>query len=365
MTTPVISIIIPVFNGASRIRKTLLRLGQCHGISEAEIIVVNDGSTDDTPALLDEITREVAVSVIHKDNGGPGSARNLGAKKSTGRLIMFLGDDTAPSSPDFLLRHLEAHASICDPKKAVLGKIVWPADRAYPLTLTEYLVQGEGQQQFGFRYMEPKKEYGWSCFYTSNISFHRNLVEDWDQDGFSEKFYLAAYEDGEFAYRLTKKHPGFGIVYCPTAAVEHDHPCSLTKFISRQINCGQMMDRFLEIHPELTEMLLPSYLIEAIQAHQGEDAHQYDRLVAVVEGIRAFCELYDQANTLGTENWHADFINASLSLFTYYGYILSSSKACNHAMALSHLVNEWTKALNQCAHRELFGMNTKLFPSLP
>jgi glycosyltransferase involved in cell wall biosynthesis len=365
MMTPAISIIIPVFNGGSRIRKTLLRLGQCHRISEAEIIVINDGSTDNTADVIEELRNEVAVNVIHKDNGGPGSARNVGGKNSTGKLIMFLGDDTAPSSPEFLVRHIDAHASIGDPKKAVLGKIVWPADRAYPLTLTEYLIQGEGQQQFGFRYMEPMREYGWPFFYTSNISFHRELIENWESEGFSNEFYLAAFEDGEFAYRLSKKYPEFGIIYCPSAVVEHDHPYTLTKFISRQINCGQMMDRFLSIHPELTSMLLPQYLIEAIEIPQGEDTNRYDNLIAVVEGIRAFCELYDQANTLGTENWHAEFINASLSLFTYYGYILSGSRACNQAMALSHLVNEWTKALNQCAHRELFGQNARLFPVLP
>ena len=258
MSTPPISIIIPVFNGGDKIKKTLCRLSECEGASDAEIIVVNDGSTDETLSILSDISRYIKFDVINKDNGGPGSARNVGAANSSGKYIIFLGDDTAPSSKDFLIRHLDAHTHIDNPHKAVLGKIIWPSDRVKPLTLTEYLIQGDGQQQFGFKYMVAKAEYDWKFFYTSNISFRREMVDDWSLDGFSTEFYLAAFEDGEFAYRLTKRYPDFGVVYCPTACVEHNHPYTFSKFISRQLNCGQMMEKLLSLHPEISNAILPT-----------------------------------------------------------------------------------------------------------
>lgn len=88
-----ISVVIPVYNVAQY-------LSQCvesvlsQSCKELEIILVDDGSTDDCPDLCDEYERnDVRVRVIHKKNGGLSDARNAGMKIATGEWIYFVDSD--------------------------------------------------------------------------------------------------------------------------------------------------------------------------------------------------------------------------------------------------------------------------------
>ena len=90
-----LSVIIPAYNA----EKTLLPC--CESIlrgqdAEMEVILVDDGSTDGTPALCDAIAaQDGRVKVIHTPNGGPGSARNKGMEAAAGEWIAFTdADDT-------------------------------------------------------------------------------------------------------------------------------------------------------------------------------------------------------------------------------------------------------------------------------
>src|SRR5947209_20404324 len=65
-----------------------------------EVIVVNDGSTDSTPA----IACEYRVRVINTENGGLARARNVGMQAATGEVVAYLDDDAQPD-PDWL-QHL-------------------------------------------------------------------------------------------------------------------------------------------------------------------------------------------------------------------------------------------------------------------
>ena len=86
-----VSIIIPVFNGAKTIKQTVDSI-LLDTYSEKEIIVVNDGSTDDTLETL--ALYQDRIVVVNKKNGGVSSARNAGIDVATGKYIMFVdGDD--------------------------------------------------------------------------------------------------------------------------------------------------------------------------------------------------------------------------------------------------------------------------------
>lgn len=103
-----VSVVIPFYNLERYVRPCLdsvaaasQRVVGSRGVV-VEVLCVDDGSTDATGALLDEFTRSVAVGgdvgllvrVIHKPNGGEGSARNAGVDASTGEWVTFLdGDD--------------------------------------------------------------------------------------------------------------------------------------------------------------------------------------------------------------------------------------------------------------------------------
>lgn len=85
---PTVSAIIPAYNASAFIHRTIeSALAQTHHL--LEIIVVDDGSTDNTV----EVCSRYPVSVIPKNNGGPAAARNSGAKHATGEWLAFLDHD--------------------------------------------------------------------------------------------------------------------------------------------------------------------------------------------------------------------------------------------------------------------------------
>jgi glycosyltransferase involved in cell wall biosynthesis len=96
---PLISVIMPVFN-AQRAGEHYLR-DALHSVAAQtyrtfELIVVDDGSTDGTAAVVEEFVRahpELSITFLHKDNGGQSSARNLGARHTRGEWLAFLDQD--------------------------------------------------------------------------------------------------------------------------------------------------------------------------------------------------------------------------------------------------------------------------------
>ena len=90
MSDRLISVIIPVYNGADSIKLPIESIDSDY----AEIIIVDDGSTDDTFKVCKEYEKLYSnVVVYHQENGGPASAREYGIKKSKGKYVMFLDSD--------------------------------------------------------------------------------------------------------------------------------------------------------------------------------------------------------------------------------------------------------------------------------
>jgi glycosyltransferase involved in cell wall biosynthesis len=108
--TSLVSVILPVFNGAAYLRPALQSVQQQR--VDVQLIVVDDGSTDDTPAILAEF--EPAVSVITQPNRGAAAARNSGLGAATGRYISFIDADDLWTRGRLRrqLRYLEAEPAI-------------------------------------------------------------------------------------------------------------------------------------------------------------------------------------------------------------------------------------------------------------
>lgn len=90
---PLVSIIIPVYKVEPYLRECVDSvLNQSY--QNLEIILVDDGSPDNCPAICDEYAeRDSRVKVIHKENGGLSDARNAGLKQVTGSYVMFVDSD--------------------------------------------------------------------------------------------------------------------------------------------------------------------------------------------------------------------------------------------------------------------------------
>lgn len=87
-----ISVIIPTYNSAVYVKNAIHSVIQ-QSESRCEIIVVDDGSSDETIRVLKHYQTEVNFQLITQPNSGPGSARNQGMKVAKGRYICFLDAD--------------------------------------------------------------------------------------------------------------------------------------------------------------------------------------------------------------------------------------------------------------------------------
>lgn len=115
--TPAVSVIVPAYNAASTIERCLDSL-TAQTLSAIEVIVVNDGSTDDTATVVSAYTeRDGRVRLIDQENSGSGAARNVGIDHAQGRFLAFVdSDDTI--EPD-MLQTMVAAAEVHDAAVAV------------------------------------------------------------------------------------------------------------------------------------------------------------------------------------------------------------------------------------------------------
>lgn len=90
---PLISVIVPIYNIKDCLEKCVHSI-MAQTYQNLEILLVDDGSTDGTSALCDELAKEDArIRVFHKENGGSSSARNLGIREAKGEYLGFIDSD--------------------------------------------------------------------------------------------------------------------------------------------------------------------------------------------------------------------------------------------------------------------------------
>lgn len=108
---PLLSIITPVYNVEAYLERCVLSI-LSQSYKNLELILIDDGSTDDSSVLCDEwATKDSRVVVIHKENGGVSSARNAGLKVFKGEYLTFvdpddfIATDTYSVNMNYLLEH--------------------------------------------------------------------------------------------------------------------------------------------------------------------------------------------------------------------------------------------------------------------
>lgn len=134
---PAVSVLVPVYNVEKYLRQCLDSLvGQT--LADIEIVCVNDGSTDGSPAILEEYARaDRRVVVVNKANGGLPSARNAGLNVARGRYVGFVdGDDYV--APEMFQKLYEA-AETNDADIVICGGHLFPGEEQAPKWLKDTL----------------------------------------------------------------------------------------------------------------------------------------------------------------------------------------------------------------------------------
>jgi glycosyltransferase involved in cell wall biosynthesis len=117
-----VSIIVPLYNKSATIERALASI-QAQTFRDFEVLVINDGSTDDGPSKVNG----VGVRLICQANAGPGAARNRGIREAQGELLAFLDADD-----EWLPQYLEESVRILEAQPAeaacvTSGFYEWPA----------------------------------------------------------------------------------------------------------------------------------------------------------------------------------------------------------------------------------------------
>ena len=196
-----------------------------------EVVLVNDGSTDDTPAVIGR-SRERATcrfEVIDQANAGLAKGRNAGIARASGERIIFIDDDVLPL-PNFVQEHLRSHA-------------------AHPLAI----VRGGAINVENFDDLPPPvwsiKNYSGNFFWTTNVSVPLATIRA--IGGFNESFSEYGWEDIDVGLRL--RFGGVKAIFNPRALVYHYKPRPRSGNVAKMVAQARAQARtavqLAQIHP--------------------------------------------------------------------------------------------------------------------
>jgi GT2 family glycosyltransferase/radical SAM superfamily enzyme YgiQ (UPF0313 family)/tetratricopeptide (TPR) repeat protein len=273
-SSPLISVVIPTYNRREILRKTLFGLAsQTVSPDLFEVIVVDDGSSDDTMAMLQKWKAPFQLRAFTQSHGGPNVARNFGLQQAKSWIVLLTGDDMVPG-PSFLEGHLKFHKQHEDERQAMLGFIEWSPELTVT-SLMHFITSPEGGQQFAFHRVKSGMA-DFFNFYTGNVSLKREFLCQ-EPGPFDTDFTYPAYDDTELAYRLTRR--GMQLHYNSQVVTYHHHHMTSKGFASRQRNAGRMAHTLVQKHPELGETLqIPDSLDIDLQHKENE----FDKLLNIV-----------------------------------------------------------------------------------
>src|SRR5215831_17491489 len=215
---PKISVVVCSYNGARTLRQCLDALVSLD-YPNYEVILVNDGSTDDTPA----IAQDYPVRLINQPNMGLSAARNVGLAASNGSIVAYLDDDAFPHC--YWLRYLAAafdrstHVGIGGPNLPPAGDgLVAECVAAAPGNPLHVLLSDEIAEHIP------------GC----NMAYRKEALRA--IDGFDTRFRTAG-DDVDLCWRLQDQ--GWTIGFCPVAVVWHHRRNSIRAYWKQQYGYGK------------------------------------------------------------------------------------------------------------------------------
>jgi glycosyltransferase involved in cell wall biosynthesis len=234
--TPTISVIVPSFNRASSLPRVIEAWLKQAG--DLELIVVNDGSSDETRDVLDGV-RDVRLRAIHQENAGPAVARNRGLEAARGRYVLFSDDDIVPE-PGFVRAHLDALGQF--PGDAVVSRVRVPE----AVVQTPFQRYWRDRMHTGSDRLRSGRIMGWGGFWFVSLSIARDRLP---KPAFSSAFGYG-WEDHELGWRLWRA--GVRPRFCAQAQAAHEDAVSLEGIMTKWRTLGRSAWTFVRAHPNLT-----------------------------------------------------------------------------------------------------------------
>lgn len=229
---PRISVVLATYNRAETLRETLRHLQeQTLAAADFEVIVVDDGSPDNTREIVEDWQRlaRFPLQYLHHANRGPGYTQNRGMRQARAPIVLLIADDIFLAA-GALAAHLARHDADTSGKIAVLGRVQQSPRLTGSVFLTKWDPWHLGNLPDGL-------EMPYYMFWACNISVRRDFMR---QHGMFRdamgRAGAAAHEDVELGYRLHQQ--GLRVVYDSGALGYHHHVETLEGSLQRSYQRG-------------------------------------------------------------------------------------------------------------------------------
>ncbi len=228
MKRPLVSFVIPVYNSERTIGKCVESVLAQR--VEKEVIVIDDGSTDRTGAVIRKFGKRISYRL--QKNSGPATARNVGKKRARGRFIAFIDADVV--LPKEWAK--TAVALIEEKGAAAVGGPGVSAEDSVVARSLNLLLYGKPGTSEGYV----------NSLATMDALYAREALEGMS---FDESFTSSSGEDPDLNFRLVKS--GKKLLLSSRLWVEHDHPTSLGGIVRKWYKYGKHYPLLYAKHKEL------------------------------------------------------------------------------------------------------------------
>jgi GT2 family glycosyltransferase len=243
MDSPLISVVIPTCNRAGLLRPSLESLA-CQSLptDRFEVVVVDDGSTDETRDVCLELSTRMPLKYFYIENSGISAAKNLGVFASVGSILVFFDDDDV-AHPHLLREHLRIHQQYPDENAAVLGYTEW----APRLRVTElmHFVTEVGCFLFSYPNLADGQILDFTYFWGGRSSCKRSFLI---RQGVFNQLFRFGSEDVELGYRLSQY--GLKVIFNRAAVQYMNRAITFEEFCRRCETQGYSQFHFSKLHSE-------------------------------------------------------------------------------------------------------------------
>lgn len=276
------SIIVPTYNRSLFLKKNLECLAeQTIPKCDYEIIVVNDGSKDNTDKIAENfgsIHTDINFIYLKQKNGGPAKARNIGIKKAKGEIIFFTDDDCVvpvnwvETLADGYLQHPEIAGTggwykLSNPQGNLFAKYY-----EFKMENKKYGLATMAQEIKNSDFL--KNPAG----NTSNMSYRKKILDE--VGGFDESITYPGFDDTDLKKRIMNKK--YQLLYIPLWVI-NAHPLRFFDICKRLFNFGRGRYYFSKKHDELFFLYNPTIKKMRNLINQQPSGNNLFRIIAIFD----------------------------------------------------------------------------------
>ncbi len=250
-----ISLIIPTYNRAALLQQALESLvDQSIEQNEYELVVVDDGSSDETPEVCQTAADKLPLLFSHRPRWRP-AARNLGLFASLAPIVFFFNDDEL-ATRNLLQHHLEGHWKYPEENSAILGYTTWAP--GLPVSeVMRYILDND--RSYG-QTLKDDQQVKFQAFYIGRTSCKRSLLVR--RGLFQQDPEMAIHADSELAYRM-----GWPNVFFRRNAVQYrNRPVTFEELCRRSVRQGRAQWAIRRLHsPMIVRTFWQDWEVNAAQ----------------------------------------------------------------------------------------------------